>query len=148
MGARPRYLVPVDFSAASARSAEFARELASATGAEIVYLHVRPQSHLRAAVAEDRGDLIQGDDALLAQSLAGHYRERLDALVKDRDRESTKLLVGIPSQEICEEAVRGGYALVFAGPRGRGGVMTSLLGSTTQALLARSTVPVVIVPTA
>jgi len=142
------YLVPVDFSDATERSVEFARTLAASTGARIVYVHVRPIADLRAAVLEDRGDLLQGDREKLSSGLAAHYGEKLARLVTDAERESTKLLVGIPSQEICNEARRGGYQLVVAGPRGRGGVMAALLGSTTQALLARASIPVVVVPMA
>lgn len=147
MTARLRYLVPVDFSAASTRAADFARAFAGRTDAEVVFVHVRAVADLRAAVAEDRGDLLAGDAASLAAGLEAHFAKRLGDLVRDPAREGTKLLVGIPSQEICREA-GSGYDLVFAGPQGRGGVVATLLGSTTQALLAGSPVPVVVVPEA
>lgn len=145
MTGRLRYLVPIDFSAASLRSLEFARSFARRTSAELVLVHVRPASDLRAAVVEERGDLVAFDAATLSARLDEHYTRRIAALVQDPGLESTKLLTGLPSPEICREA-GSGYDLVFAAPRGRGGVMSTLLGSTTQALLAGAPIPVVVVP--
>lgn len=147
MSGQLRYLVPVDFSPASMRSADFARAFAARTGAHVVFVHVRPAADLRAAIAEDRGDLVGGDAATLQAALRVHYEKRLAGLVRDAATERVILLSGIPAQEICREAAAG-YDLVFTGPRGRGGVMASLLGSTTQSLLAGAPIPVVVVPMA
>ena len=139
-----RLLVAIDFSKYSVSSLRAARTLKQRTGGTLTVLHVRPPSDVRAAVVEDRGDLVKSP--ALRKAMAEHYRSRLDALVGGRSGEGWKVRSGKPALEIAREARRG-YDLVVAGTRGAGAAARLLLGSTVQELLQSSTIPVVVVPT-
>lgn len=138
-----RLLVAIDFSPYSVRSLRAARKTKQRTGGTLTVLHVRPSSDVRAAVVEERGDLVKS--ANLRNAMADHYRSRLDALVGGRAGESWKIRSGKPAVEIAREGRRG-YDLVVAGTRGAGAAARLLLGSTVQELLQSSPIPVVVVP--
>ena len=143
MARKGRYLVAVDFSRDSRRALRVARELARRTGALLVLAHVRPLSDVRAAVVEERGDLLGQKAGSLLQSVAAHYAGRLAAWARKTDR--VLVLRGVPALALCREAARG-YELLVMGSRGRGAVSAALLGSTVQRTLTRSPIPVLIAP--
>lgn len=138
-----RLLVAMDFSPHSGRALRAARKLTQRCGGTLMVLHVRPPSDVRAAVVEERGDLLKSPN--LRKAMADHYRTRLDALVGGRAGESSKIRSGKPAVEIAREA-KGGYDLIVAGTRGAGAAARLLLGSTVQELLQLSAIPVVVVP--
>ncbi len=147
MASRKRYLVGVDFSRASLRALKAARTLASRTGASVTIAHVRPSSDMRAAVVEERGDLLRSPAGSLRAALAAHYERRLGAVVDPGAAERPLVLSGAPDVALRKEARRG-YELVILGDRGRGAVSSIFLGSTAQRVAARSPIPVMIVPAA
>jgi nucleotide-binding universal stress UspA family protein len=134
-------LVATDFSAASLRALRVARRLKKRAGGSITLLHVRPPSDVRAAVLEERGDLVSGSKDVIQE----HYRKRLSAIVGKRPGESWKVAKGQAAREICREAGRG-YDMVLAASRGAGAAVKLLLGSTVQELLLRSPIPVTVAP--
>ncbi len=145
MSADGRFLVATDFSPAARRALAAARLLARRAGASLTIAHVRPASDLRAAVLEERGDLLRAARGTLGPALKQHYQRRIGALVgPDRD-EKGLVLSGAPDVALCKEARRG-YDLLVMGNRGHGAVSSLFLGSTTQRVLARSPIPVVVVP--
>ena len=139
-----RLLVAIDFSPESQKALRAARELASRTRASLTLAHVRPHSDVRAAVVEDRGDLLKGKVGTLRKAIARHYQERLESFAAGTRGETHKLLFGKPSFALVREA-RSGYDLVVMGSRGRGRVAAPLLGSTVQEILPRCPVPVLVV---
>lgn len=143
MAARSRYLVATDFSAPSRRALAAARALAEKTGAALTLVHVRPASDVRAAVAEERGDLLRSPAGTLRSRIARHYAGRLEEVLGPGER--SLVLTGVPELALCREAARG-YELVVMGNRGRGAVSSLFLGSVAQRVLARSPVPVLVVP--
>ena len=140
---RIRILVGVDFSRESLEALRAARALAAKVGGRITLTHVRPTSNMRAAVIENRGDLLRGEPGRLSPGLADHYARRLGRLRRPRSDERILLLRGVASPALCREARRG-YDLLILGERGRGRVARFLLGSTTQEAIARSPIPVVV----
>ncbi|MFN2386373.1 MAG: universal stress protein [Thermoanaerobaculia bacterium] len=138
-----RMLVAIDFSPHSERALRAARKLKHRVGGSLTLLHVRPSSDVRAAVVEERGDLVNSGD--VRKGMSEHYRGRLDPIVRGRPDEAWKLRTGRPAVEIAREAARG-YDLVVAGPRGAGAAVRIILGSTVQELLQRSRIPVLVVP--
>jgi nucleotide-binding universal stress UspA family protein len=138
-------LVGVDFSPESRAAVRAARDLAQRTGGELTLAHVRPVSDIRAAVVEQRGDLLRLPSGGLARAIAAHYGARLGKTVRRRKNESYRLLRGDPAPALCREAARG-YDLLFMGTRGRSRGATFLLGSTVQEALHRSPIPIVVVP--
>jgi nucleotide-binding universal stress UspA family protein len=139
-----RYLVATDFSPASRRALTAARSLARRSGASLTIAHVRPSADLRAAVHEERGDLLRAAHGSLAAAMKEHYRRRMAALVQADRGETGLILSGAPDVALCKEARR--YDLLVMGNRGHGAVSSLFLGSTTQRVLARSPVAVVVVP--
>ena len=75
-----------------------------------------------------------------------HYLRRIGAVVEPDRAERGLILSGASDVALCKEARRG-YDLLIMGNRGRGAVSSLFLGSTTQRVLARSPIPVVVVPT-
>jgi nucleotide-binding universal stress UspA family protein len=140
---RLRILVGVDFSPESLGALRAARALAAKTAGRVTLTHVRPTSNLRAAVVEDRGDLLRGKPGRLSAALADHYAHRLGRLRLRRSNEKVLLLRGVAAPALCREARRG-YDLLVLGDRGRGRVAAFLLGSTVQEAIARSPIPVLV----
>ncbi len=137
------YLVATDFSPKSRTALAEARALARRSGAALTLVHVRPSSDVRAAVAEERGDLLRGKRGALRARLADHYARKLGRLARPGER--TLVLPGVPELAICREAARG-YDLIVMGKRGLGAISSLFLGSVAQRVLARSPVPVLVVP--
>jgi nucleotide-binding universal stress UspA family protein len=138
-----RILVGVDFSRESLRALRASRALITRCGGSLIVLHVRPASDVRAAVVEERGDLLSRRGVRLRETIAAHYGKRLTALARRRG-ESWKILKGRAADQIVREAKRG-HHLVAVGSRGRGGVSRLVLGSTVQELLRRSPISVLVV---
>ena len=137
-----RILAGVDFSPESRRALRAARDLARSCAGTITIAHIRPLSDVKAAVAEDLGDLFRRPPGGLAAAIEEHYARRLDG-VRLRD-ERILLLRGDPGPALCREARRG-YDLLVLGNRGRGRVAAALLGSTVQVALHRSPIPILVV---
>jgi nucleotide-binding universal stress UspA family protein len=140
-----RVLVGVDFSPESRAAVRAARNLVKRTGGELTIAHVRPVSDIRAAVVEERGDLLRRPPGQLARDVAAHYRDRLGKVVGRRRDESYRLIRSDPAPGLCREAARG-YDLLVVGTRGRGRGAEFLLGSTVQEVIHSSPIPVVVVP--
>ena len=144
MSKKLRLLVAVDFSEASDRALKAAAAVVRRTRASVTIVHARPSSDLKAAVLEDRGDLARLSAPLMRQGLAAHYRKLLEEARRQIPGARARLLVGFPASAIAREAAQG-YDLVVVGSRGRGAVSRILLGSTTQELLHRTRIPVMVV---
>lgn len=140
-----RFLVAIDFSADSRRALAVARGLARRSHATLTLVHVRPSSDVRAAVAEERGDLVRAGGKVLAREISAVYARRLEAWARSSDGDRTLLLRGSPEVALTREAGRG-YALLVMGRRGRNPVSALFLGSTAERVLSRATIPVMVVP--
>jgi nucleotide-binding universal stress UspA family protein len=135
-------LCPVDFSEDSERAVAAALALARATGGHVTLVTV--VDPLLDAGASAAGV----DDALDAQT----QREMRQLL----DRAAPGLLpsavaavsvrVGKPAREILAQADDCNADVIVMGMRGIGGAQKLLLGSTSQHVLERATVPVLVVP--
>jgi nucleotide-binding universal stress UspA family protein len=139
-----RYLVGVDFSPESRRALDAARRLARRSGASLTIAHVRPLSDIRAAVVEERGDILRQPAGELARQIATHYAKRFSTLARAGER--TLLLRGTPNFSLVREAKKG-YEMLVVGRGGRGGVEGVFLGSTVTRVLSRCSIPVLVVPT-
>jgi nucleotide-binding universal stress UspA family protein len=142
----PRFLVGIDFSTGSRRALEEARRLASLSGATLTLAHVRPSSDIRAAISEERGDLVRAGGKVLASELTEHYARRIGQWVRDSEGERAVILRGGPDVALTREAQRG-YTLLVLGTTGQNAVATLLMGATVERAIARATIPVLAVPT-
>lgn len=140
-----RFLVAVDFSPESRLALRAARGLVRRAEAELTIAHVRATSDVRAAVIEERGDLLRLPPGAVARGIATHYDSLLGKLAKKSEGETVLLLRGEPAREICREASRR-YDVLVMGSRGRGAAARFLLGSTVQEVLTRSPIPVLVFP--
>jgi nucleotide-binding universal stress UspA family protein len=139
-----RFLVAIDFSPQSLAALRAARSLAKRTGGTVTLVHVRPLSDVKAAVSEERGDLLRLPPGGLAKAVTSHYEKRLGR-VMGRSREEYVLRRGAAAVELRREAARG-YDVLVMGTHGRGRTTAFLLGSTVQEVLVRSSIPLLVIP--
>jgi nucleotide-binding universal stress UspA family protein len=131
--APPRCLVVgIDGSDVARRAASWAYVVAAALGARLVVVHAR-------GLLEGAGLQPAVDPAAIVAELAAAQPEagspQLDTLVEP----------GTPPDVLLRVADRVGADLVVVGSRGLGGSVRAL-GSTSEAVLNRASVPVVVLP--
>lgn len=148
-----RILVPVDYSAGSARALDYAAALSRSLGAELEVVHVwdRPSmvsDQVFVQVAEGRrqslGELVRENTEREMQTFLQAHSARstpgVAALPPHR------LLSGEPASTLLEELEQGKHGLVVMGTRGRTGLKHVLLGSVAEKLVRFAPVPVLVVP--
>lgn len=143
MAALKEILVPVDYSDHSAQAVRFGRDLATAFGAKLHFVHVCPTAGMVAPPmvpvpvvtgqvreASQRGfdDFLDGARRDLGVDVAGTLRE------------------GVPHSEILSVAREIGADLIVLGTHGRTGLGHLLLGSVAERVVRNSPVPVITVP--
>jgi len=141
-------LVCVDFSDSTDRVVDAAAALARSTGltARVV--------HIAAAEAELAGYDKEAFESSTPDARAGQLRSEHDILsdLTERIRAAgatagePALVMGRTAEEILRRADEGGAELIVVGSHGHGGLHHLLVGSTTDAVLRRARVPVVVVP--
>lgn len=136
-----RILVPVDASNGSKRAVEVAAALATSTGAVLDILHV---SYFDA-------DTDAFEESWLPEAIAGPVGiEEQEALERARKHVPSSVTAeyhrrtGIPAEEILQFAEDYSSGLIVIGCRGLGFMEGVLLGSVSQTVVERSTVPVVV----
>ena len=134
-----KILLPVDGSSFSERAGEYAVFLAKNLGAQMVVMHIIKVG------ATEKLELENIDSKKLKQA------EICFSPIKNKaEKESveveTKILVSrIIADTIIEEAKDGDYELIVIGSRGLSGLKKLVLGSVTEDVLKKSTVPVLVV---
>ena len=124
-------LVATDYSNEAAAAIQHALKLAKLTGAEISVLHVvelkKPEINPEVVAAVER---LQSNFSAIQQ----RAMERLDALCKDIQtpgvRCTARIRLGIPYEEILEDAEETHPDLVIIGKKGSSGLARFLLGGT------------------
>lgn len=130
-------LVPVDFSATSERAADYAVELAAATGAKLTLAQViEPSPYL---VPADVTDAIRSATKRELDRRAEELRPHARSV-------ETILGEGKPWQEIGKLASQVGADLIVLGTHGRRGFARAILGSVAERVVRSAPVPVVTVP--
>jgi nucleotide-binding universal stress UspA family protein len=137
-------LCPVDFSPDSERALAAALALArSANGHVTLVTVVDPLLEAGASAAGV-------DDALHAQT-QDELRQLLDRAASGLPAAAVAAVsvrVGKPVKEILAQAADSNADVIVMGMRGIGGAEKLLLGSTSQQVLERSAIPVLVVPPA
>jgi nucleotide-binding universal stress UspA family protein len=139
-------LVPVDFSAATARVCAAACGLARLTGGRVVLLHVVPPAPvvLNDYYAFDTGHLAQVQAAMEKDAA-----RRLRALTRRcaaRCPARAVQLSGGSVSGILAQAKATKAAYIVLGSHGHGAVFDLLVGSTTQGVLRKARCPVLVIP--
>jgi nucleotide-binding universal stress UspA family protein len=135
-------LCPVDFSADSERALATALALARATHGHLTLLTVvDPLLSAGAGAAGADEALDEQTQRELQQLLERASPGMLPASVP-----AVSVRVGTPAKEILAQADDCNADVIVIGMRGLGGAKRLLLGSTSQHVLERATVPVIVVP--
>ncbi len=135
-----RILVPVDFSPCSATALVYAATIAERLGATIDVLHVWQAPQLVIA------DGAMPPLAVFAHTQAG---QAMKAFLQDLETRGVRpesvhgrLACGEPAQSILDVAESGRYELIVMGRHGRGRFSHLFVGSVTEKVSRRATVPV------
>ncbi|MCK7593037.1 universal stress protein [Pseudomarimonas salicorniae] len=140
-----KLLVALDLSGSSAQVLEVAKGMARATAASLWLLHV----------AEPEPDFVgyeAGPQVVRDQVAEAHRRDhgQIQAharALRDEGMEVTALQIqGSIAQAILDEAERLAVDLIIMGTHGHGAVFDLIVGSTSQAVLRSSALPVLLVP--
>lgn len=136
-------VVGVDCTANSQPAIGFAIQAASSRGVDLVAVHAWSDLELGSVLTrDDEGPWANSEFAentALAESLAGWSTDYPDVTIRRvvvRDRPVRELV------RVSETA-----QMIVVGSRGRGGLASMLLGSTSRAVLHSVDIPVVVVPT-
>ena len=135
-------LCPVDFSEDSERALAAALALARSTGGHVTIVTV-VDSLLSAGAAA------AGADEALDDQTQQELRSLLERAAPGLPAPSTAAVavrVGNPSKEILAQAEESNSDIIVIGMHGVGAAHKLILGSTSEQVLHKSTVPVLVVP--
>ncbi len=152
-----RIMVPLDGSRESTRALKLAGGLARAYGAEVLLLRVVPPHpvSISSVTPESVGGPVATELALESARLkerkdaaaAGRYLQaKLRQLRAKGIKADRRVLVGLPGQSIIRAARNEGVDLIVMTSRGRGGFKRAILGSTSDEVVRKAGVPVLVVP--
>jgi nucleotide-binding universal stress UspA family protein len=140
-----KILTAIDGSDPSKHALRFAAEMAEDNGAELLVLTVVPRVQ---AFFTEEAEL---DYAQLQEGMQKSYEDMLQKNVDELGREHRELKVtkilgnGNASKVIVEVAGERGVDLIIVGNRGKGGILSWMLGSTSRSVVEAGTVPVLVV---
>jgi nucleotide-binding universal stress UspA family protein len=131
-------LCPVDLSAASRGAARTAAVMAGRFEAQLTVVFVDDPLLSQAAARFDEDEIARRTEAVLTQFV--------QKAIGPRQRCAYQIVNGDPAEEILKAARRLKADLIVMGTQGRRGPKRLFFGSTADAVLRRSTVPVLVVP--
>jgi nucleotide-binding universal stress UspA family protein len=151
-------LVPIDFSDATSRVLELARQLGKSFGAEIHIVHVRPIPAPLPASPLGYGalgmpEMVPGPvSQVVAQPIEPNEEEKkkLNEWKTEMERAGLSATVHEPTGDVVEEILECAQKMkadaIVMGRHGHGAMYNLLVGSVTEGVLKRSTCPVLLVP--
>jgi nucleotide-binding universal stress UspA family protein len=131
-------LCPVDLSATSRAALRAAREMADSFDATLSVLFVDDPLLSRAALRFDEDELARKTRAELTRFV--------QRAIGERPKCGIEIVTGKPAEEILKAARRLDADLIVMGTQGNRGPKRLFFGSTADAVLRRSTLPVLVVP--
>lgn len=139
-----KIIVPVDFSNGTEKIVQKAQQMAKAFSGAIYLVHVVPP--IKDSSGRDNGDTIE--------EMANDYPNETGKLntlaqkVRDGGIEAHAIFIeGITTLSILEAAQKISAELIVMGTHGHGVVSGLFLGGVSQAVVKKSTCPVLLVPT-
>ena len=141
-------LLPTDGSECSAKAMAYALSFAKQYGGRVVALHVMDQrweEQTRAVFAEVGQDLAQKIRNGYQEEARRILREVTDAASKVGVPVESKVLTGIPSEDIVRLAQQLPADIIIMGTHGRAGMSHLLLGSVAEKVVRRAPCPVLTV---
>ncbi len=145
-----KLLLPTDFSAASLPAFELAAYSRKMEGSEIILLHVLT---FKAPLIYERSDFklttmvkeMEEDERKQAETELSALAKKYFHDVGGVRCEVVRLKKSV-GEEICDFAEKAGCDVIVVGAHGHTALASFLLGSVTQRVLLRSTLPVLVVP--
>jgi len=131
-------LCPVDLSATSRAALRAAREMADSFDAKLSVLFVDDPLLSRAALRFDEDEIARKTRAELTRFV--------QRVIGERSKCGYEIVTGKPAEEILKAARRLDADLIVMGTQGNRGPRRLFFGSTADAVLRRSTLPVLVVP--
>jgi nucleotide-binding universal stress UspA family protein len=141
-------LLPTDGSDCSAKAVAYALSFARQLGGRVVALHVidrRWDEQMRVMYADVGQDMTEKVRTGYEEEARRILREVTDAAGKVGVPVETKILAGIPSEDIVRLAGELPADLIIMGTHGRAGVSHLLLGSVAEKVVRRAPCPVLTV---
>lgn len=140
-----KILVAIDFSEATATILKAAQTYAEKLDAELFLIHVEPAEP--AFVGYEPGPQTVRDQ-VAKEIKANHVllHEEAEALKHSGLNVTPLLLQGFAGEIIVAEAERLNADMIIAGSHGHGPVHNILLGSTSEGILHKTKIPVLLVP--
>lgn len=139
-------LVPTDGSAAANSAINHAIDIADTRGATVHALYVIPTDELRFGRKSDEVKQLEAgnfEGHPEAHTRAKNATHDVVAAATEANVEATKAIVaGTPHTEIVEYARANDIDLIVMGTHGHSGVGRLLLGSTTERVIRKTSVPV------
>jgi nucleotide-binding universal stress UspA family protein len=143
-----KLLVAHDFSDAADRALAFAHDLARQVGATLDAVYVLPDVYDgRAPEIAGLPPTAPGQTERYLEFMRTELDRRARGVLKDSELQArTHVLRGDPVRHIAALAEEIGADVLCASATGKGAVARALMGSTSQALVRGSALPVIIVP--
>jgi universal stress protein A len=128
-----KILVAIPFLETSSVSIDYAVQLAKVAGTQIVLLHVidipRYDLDTKVLAASERN---QANLNAMRQNAIAHLESLCKEIKTSGVDCSASVRIGVPYEEILEEAEKIAPDLIITGSKGRSGLARFLLGSTTE----------------
>ena len=134
-------LVPVDFSATSARSLTYASAFAERFDARLHPLHVIQDPFSQALALEASG----ADFVRVLNGWEADARRRLEEMKLNVSSTALVTKIGKPFREILCYAKKHDIDLIVMGTHGRGAIAHMLLGSIAEKVVRKASCPVLVV---
>ncbi|RKD25865.1 universal stress protein UspA [Ammoniphilus oxalaticus] len=138
-----KIIVPIDGSQHAIRALEYALDLARAFGDELILLNV--QLNLN-TINVKRFFSKQEIEEFQQQLGEEDLEEAIKVATGSELPFTSKIRIGIPKVEICQEAEQEQVRCIVMGSRGMGPVVGRFLGSVSYGVVHESPCPVTIVP--
>ncbi|AMV24374.1 Universal stress protein F [Gemmata sp. SH-PL17] len=140
-----RILVPTDFSECATPAVRYAAELADRFEAELVLLHVVPDTVLALPDAVMPTPTPMADLDALTESGKIGLANLITAMKLEKYKPRAEVRLGSPEQEIVEAVKDLNVDLVCIATHGREGIARVLLGSVAEMVVRHATCPVLTV---
>ena len=137
-------LIPTDFSEVAGNALTFAIDLAKKTGAQLHVLHVKQVPVLDTSFPTDTYQLYINEIEKAAQE--GIQKLETDTLKPSGIKYAVHSVIGFVNDEILHFVKTNPVDMILMGTTGASGIQELLIGSNAASVIARSEVPVLVIP--
>ncbi len=139
-----KIVVPTDFSEPANKALAYAIELATKADASIHIVHVNQVAMVDATMPAETYQVFVSE---IEEATEKSFQELSETLLVQTKVEYTfKTLLGFVAEEVCDYAFEQEADLIIMGTTGASGAAEILIGSNAASTVAKSKVPVLVVP--